>query len=312
MRTHPPRWQDRNKKALFELVCPPGSRHAGELWFSRWGQRPLPLDSLWAAAPLDGELRADVFDYAPRASSAAAGRPGIDWYLNFAHSSLFLAYGGPLLAQDELQVAEHPALASVREWLSKQGDPHLQPLTREGQVATPCLIRGVERRGALATAELYGNAFTRAPFEKIRAATTVLKPPTISNILAMEAPVGGSGRYTTEQIFEVLGTAYAGFCAAIDETRVATGVADPEVVIHTGHWGTGAYGGHRVLMAMLQFVAARIAGVSRVVFHTVDEAGLTPCHAAIERLGKLTMRNLGATIRAIDDMRFMWGAPNGT
>jgi len=308
MLSSPPRWADRNKKALFEHVCPPGTKHAGTVAFARYAQRPLPLTALWADKPLAGELRPDVFQYAPRTEA----RPGVEWHLNFAHSSLFMAYGGPLLAQDELQVVEHPVLAAVRECLCKFGDPRLQPLTREGQIATPVLLRGAQRRCALTTDELYGNAFARAPIDKILRATRVLQPPTISNILAMEAPIGGSGRYRAEELHDVLATAYTGFSAAIEESRLAPGGKDAEVVIHTGHWGTGAYGGDRVLMAMLQLIAARLAGVDRVVFHTVDEAGLVPCHKAIEKLGKLTSRNLGVTIRAIEEMGFMWGAPNGT
>ena len=45
---------------------------------------------------------------------------------------------------------------------------------------------------------------------------------------------------------EVFATAYTGFRAA----RAESG-AGFEVVVHTGHWGTGAYGGDRVLMALL-------------------------------------------------------------
>ncbi len=308
MRTHPPRWQHPKKQALFDHVCPPGSVHAGTITVARWAEQALPMAARWSERPLDGELRADVFQYTPR----TAGRVGLDWHLNFAHSSLFLAYGGPLLAQDELQCVEHPVLGAVRECLREQTDPGLQPLTREQERATPVLLRGVERRCVLDTSTLYGNAFARASVAAIVAATRVLRPPTISNILAMEAPIGGSGYYASSQIEDVLRTAYTGFAATIAETRAATGTNDPEVVIHTGHWGTGAYGGHRVLMAMLQIVAARLAGVSRLVFHTVDERGLAPVHAALEKLGPLATLNLGATIRAIDAMRFMWGAPNGT
>lgn len=308
MRAHPPRWSDRNKKALFAHVCPPGTVHAGSITVARWGTRPLPLTARWGENPLEGELRADVFDYAPRSDR----RPGVEWHLNFAHANLFLAYGGPLLAQDELQVVEHPALAAVRLRLLADPQPGLQPMTRDGDDATPVLIRGVERRCALDTRTLYGNAFSRARIEDVVAATRVLRPPTLSNILAMEAPIGGSGRYRTAQIVEALTTAYSGFSAATEESRAATGVRDPEVVIHTGHWGTGAYGGHRVLMATLQFIAARLAGVSRLVFHTVDEAGTAPCHTAIERLAPLAGRDVGATIAAIEAMNFMWGAPNGT
>ena len=42
------------------------------------------------------------------------GADGI-WHVNFADPQLFVAYGSGLLAQDELQAAEHPMLGSVRE-----------------------------------------------------------------------------------------------------------------------------------------------------------------------------------------------------
>ena len=49
-----------------------------------------------------------LFDYAPNSDDVA------HWYPNFAHSCLFVAYSGALLAQDELQVMEHPILGSLR------------------------------------------------------------------------------------------------------------------------------------------------------------------------------------------------------
>jgi hypothetical protein len=53
----------------------------------------------------------------------------------------------------------------------------------------------------------------------------------------MAAPVG-SGRYTREEIELVLLTAFTGFAAARGESPVGS-----RVIIHTGHWGTGAFGG---------------------------------------------------------------------
>jgi hypothetical protein len=54
----------------------------------------------------------------------------MEWYLNFAHYNLFCAYGGSLFAQDEMQVAEHPPLCSLREALL---DSNIKPLTVESQ-----------------------------------------------------------------------------------------------------------------------------------------------------------------------------------
>jgi hypothetical protein len=41
------------------------------------------------------------------------------WHVNFADPQLFVAYGSQLLAQDELQAAEHPLLGSIREALPR-------------------------------------------------------------------------------------------------------------------------------------------------------------------------------------------------
>ena len=316
---HPPRLGHRNKRAVYEKACPPGARHGGAITVSRWPQSALPSDARWTAAPTALELREDVFTYDPPTRGAA--RVVVEWHLNFAHTILFVAYGGPLFAQDEMQVAEHPALGSVREWLTSEALPGLRAVTREGGAATPVLLRGVERRCAVATdadldadrpSGLYGAAFGRARVESVVRATRVLDPPTVSNLVAMEAPSGASGRYTGAQIRDVLATAYTGFRAARLETDFAAGPA-ARVVLHTGHWGTGAYGGNRVLMAMVQLLAAKAAGVDRMVFHTYDAAGAAPCREAAARLEALAAS--GATVdealAAIERAGFAWGTSDG-
>lgn len=310
---HPPRWVHRNKKALYEHLCPPGTRHIGELTVSRWAVRPLPLTARSAGAFTQIELRPDLFTY----DTAAPGT--MEWHLNFAHSSLFIAYGGPLFAQDEMQVSEHPVLACVREHMAAQADPGLAPRTREQDMPTPVLVRGAQRRGAVATNAnpgedrphgLYGGAFARAPVDAVLRAARRINPPTTSNILAMEAPSGGYGRYALYQIVDTLMTAYTGFTAARSESRHAAG-SDVAVVVHTGHWGTGAYGGDRVLMAMLQFLAARAAGLDTLVFHTFDEAGARPCRDALARLDAMGDATLEQALEQIDAASFQWGQSDG-
>lgn len=308
---HPPRPRHANKRAVLEIAAPPGAIHRGTVTVSRWPQRAPGRDDAWRASPTAVELREDVFTYDPPP-------PGcVEWHLNFAHTILFVAYPGPLFAQDEMQVAEHPALASVREWLTTVSIPGLRPVTREDNAATPVLIRGVERRCVVATdpdldadrpAGLYGNAFARARVTAVQRATRALSPPTVTNVLAMEAPPGGVGRYTAAQIEDILATAYTGFSAARDESD-----AGCEVVVHTGHWGTGAYGGDRVLMALLQLLAARAAGLHRVVFHTFDAAGSAPVREALRRLDELAARRrtLADAIAHIEAEGFRWGEPDG-
>ena len=67
------------------------------------------------------EVRERVYDYRPATGMAGA----VEWHVNFADPRLFTAYGSGLLAQDEMQVAEHPALGALREALSARRWPTL-------------------------------------------------------------------------------------------------------------------------------------------------------------------------------------------
>jgi hypothetical protein len=93
---------------------------------------------------------------------------------------------------------------------------------------------------------LYGNAFARANPDAERRATTRIDPPTITHVIAMAAPSGGRGRYRVDEIEHVLVTAFTAFRAAALESARSRGAGSP-VVVHTGFWGCGAFGGHRVL-----------------------------------------------------------------
>jgi len=87
------------------------------------------------------------------------------------------------------------------------------------------------------------------------------------------------------------------------------------VVVHTGYWGCGAFGGNRELMAMLQMLAAEIAGLTRRVFHTVNESGLVTLNETKNRIaatGLDDITNSEDLIGNIVDMRFQWGCSNGT
>lgn len=200
MAAHPPRWQHRNKKAVARISCPPGSVHSGRLTFSRWQERPLPETYGASATVLEG--RADAFQYAP----PPPGRT-VAWHLNFAHFDVFAFYGGGLFAQDEMQVTEHPALGALREALLT--DAAVTPATVEAGRPTPVLVHGVERRCIVDTAPdpdrgrpdgLYGNNFAAAKAAVVEQATRALTPPTVSNILAIEAPSYGTGTYTRDAI----------------------------------------------------------------------------------------------------------------
>ena len=134
-----------------------------------------------------------------------------------------------------------------------------------------------------------------------------IEPPTTTNVIAMAAPSGGQGRYSGEQIAHILTTAWTGFRAAVLEC------GSGPVAIHTGFWGCGAFGGNRVLMAMLQVIAAGAAGVERLVFHAPGDPG-----AALDSaLRKIRENFAGAPmsdvdlVRRIVAMEFEWGKSDG-
>ncbi len=311
---HPPRFTHPHKKLIHSLSCPKGAEPQGTLTYSRWRAMPLP-ERLPKAAP-DVDMREDVFDYeAPHPDAERS----VEWHVNFADPRLFVAYAGPLLAQDEMQVVEHPALASLLESLKAKKEP---AATEEEGVPTPVLVRGVERRCALSTNAdagagrpegLYGNRFARAPEDAIRQAVSVLDPPTITNVIAIAAPGGGRGTYSMDEIRGVLLTAYTGFRAAVVESDLEDKGAP--VVVHTGHWGTGAFGGNKVLMTMLQLAAARLAEVHSVVFHTFDGDGSIAFREGDRRLRALNAdkpeQPVEDLLGAICAMGFRWGESDG-
>ena len=285
MAEHPPVLHDANKRIVFRIACPPGAVFGGALEFSRWPEMALP-SHLQRVPPGFVIQVPGFFDYAPR-----GGVDRLEWHLNFADPEVFGYYGGGLLAQDELQVAEHPALGALREALLAEGIP---ARTVERGRPTPVLVRGVERRVAIATDPdaaagrphgLYGNLFRRASPEVLVRAVTAIEPPTRSNIVAIAALPGGSGTYRRDEIEVLLATAFSGFRAAVVES---TDVASAEgAIIHTGYWGCGAFGGNRILMALLQVAAASMAGMEQVVFHTGAAGGVDPLAEALETLAEL-------------------------
>lgn len=311
---HPPIWRHPNKEAVAAISCPPDAIHGGTLGYSRWPAMPLPGSNDGDRATTLVE-RPGFYDYAPIDDAAVA------WHVNFADPHLFAAYGSPLLAQDELQVAEHPILGALREALVADG---AVARTMEGGRPTPVLVTGVERRCRIATEPdaaagrpegLYGNRFADARADVVRRATSRLEPPTVSNVIAMAAPGYGHGVYTAEQIEGILVTATTAFAAARTETA---NIRDPRtrVVVHTGFWGCGAFGGNRVLMAALQVIAARLVGVDTLAFHVGDPTGAELLADAIGFVdgpgGVGASPTTRALVEAVAHYGFRWGVSDGT
>jgi hypothetical protein len=313
-REHPPRVREVRKSVLLDMAYPAGVVPAGTVEVTQWAESRA--ETLGFGSRTEIELRPDFFDYAPSADGVT------EWHLNFADARLFCAYGSRLFAQDEMQVAEHPLLACVREALLAEG---MSTLTYDEHGATPILVRNVARMLAIATnadaaagrpAGLYGNAFAAAPVAAIRQATRRIEPPTMSNIIAMAAPSGGHDEYTPFEIGFIFRTALTAFAAARQESQRAGGPACG-TRIHTGFWGCGAFGGDRTMMIALQALAARVAGLEQLVLHTGDQAGIEDARRGIEAADGFTAGReaqpvgLEALVTHFKRLGLRWGYSDG-
>jgi len=313
MRQHPPVLRNPNKLVVFRVACPDGTA-GGHLSYSRWAEMPFPATADPGRAATLLAVRDGFYDYEPPIE------PALEWHVNFADPRLFYAYGSSLFAQDEMQVAEHPMLGSLREALVAE---RRSTLTVEDHRPRPVLVMGAERRVRIATDRsaadgrpngLYGNAFANAAPDAVRRATEEIDPPAISNIIAIAAPTGGYGRYRKDQIEIVLATAYSGFRAAVFESRRATG-SSAGVIVHSGFWGCGAFGGNRVMMTLLQALAADMAGVDRLVLHIGDSSG----HAIVDQAGAMLRDvvaepepvGMDAIVGRIGSLGLEWGFSDG-
>lgn len=306
-----PRFFHPNKQRLYELAFPPGKPSEGEIGYTRWAVRLLPDSFTVDRLPLVIERQPGFFDYKPSDRDDLAV-----WHMNFANNDAFSSWGNSLFAQDEIQVAEHPALIALRMAATKSG---ISMFCIEGEEPTPILITGVERRLSISTTPsperpngLYGNQFGRAQAEDVVAATTVLPLPGKTNLIVIEAPADGSGCYSEEEIGFILRTAFSGFAAAREMSLDSLQARD--VCIHTGFWGCGAYGGNRVLMTLLQMIAADLAEVSQLVFHFGDSSGdifISQAEEAYRLLKSDVAITTEQMITHLAEQNYSWGSSDG-
>ena len=312
MISSPPVWSP-IKQLVFDITAPPGTKHLGELHFKRWF-----VDDLPDATPYDTHLqvisRESVYDYIQPSPDENI----MAWHVNFADPDLFVAYGSELMAQDEIQAAEHPVLGALREALLEDSYPSITRTVEAGE-PSPITIANVERRAIVMTdinAEegrprgLYGNQFSDATPDVIRNAVIPLDPTTMTNLVAIAAPYGGFKTYTEDEIENILRTAYTGFAAARSETLRLAG-SDSRVRVHSGFWGCGAFGGNRLMMIMLQIFAAKLAEIDSLVIHTVDRTGTDSFDTANDLILGHLDESSEVFINWIWSLELQWGQSDG-
>ena len=304
LKLHPPRIEYAKKQLLFDISLSRGL--SGDASVLRYQEIPLP--STYQPYEEDTPIvaRKGYFQYTTSDRTE-------DWFMNFAHHDLFHGYGLFMFAQDEIQVAEHPVLASFREMMLA-GAAGLRPMTVEGGVPTPVLFRRLQRTVAIDTRSIYGARFARADEGAIRKSVRPIEPPTLSNILAIEAPISSGNKvYDRAEVEGALRTAFSGFRAAVLSSVDAVKAGKP-IVLHTGNWGCGAYGGNRQLMLSIQMMAARLAGIAELVIYggadSNDDVGVFD--AELSR--RFKFKPGVAVSRVVDRLvaaGFQWGTPDG-
>lgn len=304
LRDYPPQVEHVKKRLLFDMALENGLN--GPLTIRRYQAFSLPR--IWQPFSPATEIKACKGYFRYNDSDTCR-----HWYMNFAHHDLFTGYGHFMFAQDEIQVAEHPALACLRELMLTRTDA-LKPRTVENELPTPVLFSDVQRTLKIDTHSIYGARFARADEATIRESVSQFLPASRSNILAIESPVSAGNRiYSRSEIELALLTAYSGF-RAIVLTSVSGDSTPQPVVLHTGNWGCGAYGGNRQLMLTIQMMAARLAGLSSVVFYcgadSVDDVA-TFDYALSKQFKFRPGVKIEQVVMRLVNQRFHWGTPDG-
>ncbi|KAK9811946.1 hypothetical protein WJX73_001922 [Symbiochloris irregularis] len=278
----PPVFNSGKKQQLWEYLqqsCSFSERDC--LSAIRWGG-PCPVETTSKLATII-EVVSDPYQYTT----------GL-WYLNFADMNLFGFYGSDLFAQDEVMCAEIPVLMAVREALDKDA----LTASHTDNEATPVTITNVRHK--VTVRGVYGHEFRHLPWKVIQ--NNLDLDDTLVNVVAAAAP-RGHGLYTEKQLIDIFTTAYRAFSAAVTHHSMDNG--NDKIVLHTGHWGCGAFGGNKVVMAKLQVAAAQSAGVGRLVYHAMSEGALVESAVKGVPGGKQVIEQLLLE-------KHQWGVSNGT
>ena len=114
-KNHPPQFTNPNKLAFYNKVA--GGTTAGSVEVTRWAATDLPARRSSHRPRVT--VRPGYFTYDSPDTITTK-----HWHLNFAHNDLFAFWAGSLLAQDEMQVLEHPIWpASASPSLPKEHRP---------------------------------------------------------------------------------------------------------------------------------------------------------------------------------------------
>lgn len=229
------------------------------------------------------------------------------WTADFADNDLLGFCKGGLLAQEELLCVEHPSLVHLKEELEKSDETRY--LSRPNSPDRIALIRGAKRRAVF---NMYGNGFASASHEEINRHLQVIPDPQASNIFAFAAPVGAPNTPYSRSDFE---TAFIRAYNAFRAMKEGGDERNKTVVVHTGNWGCGAFGGNPVIMNLLQMLAASAAGVEHLNFYPMSaRQEMTEANRIFDEVQRVKpIATVEEVISYLEkNYEFKWGVSNGT
>lgn len=260
---HLPEYKLECKQKAFERAMQVHGQDIGDIEVSHVMCDKSISDEVLTQKSIKINMDREFYDY-------RKARSGEDtWFVNFADPQLFVAAEGALFAQDEIQTLEMPLLAAFRRYIDSNHIGGFAPYTSYCGNPTPYLFKSVpywikvDTRPLLRNGtrgNIYGNNLLTASDKEIEAGIRTVDGEYRVNVLAIAAPRFGSGKYSKDDITLVLRTLLCAFSAVRAQS---TG----RIVIHSGNWGCGAFGGNPELMYLAQMYAASVCGIDELVLH---------------------------------------------
>lgn len=319
IQNYPPKFKNRTKAEFYEKALDIYKNQEGKIFVTQCTfNGDVAEKNIISLKPIDVQTEKSFFNYAADSSSETRSV----WYLNYADANLFGFYGSDLFAQDEIQTLEHPLLCSVREYLLRNKIRHISPNTtfvcHEHCFPAPVLIENVPYWISVNTspvlddghaANLYGNNFASARSEKIEAGIKVFDGSVTSNIIAVAAISSRKHLYNRNQIDFTFKTALCAF----EKARFLSVAHNPldenlKVVIHTGNWGCGVFGGDKEFMYLVQIIAASAVGIDEIVFHAVDEDLLA---SAKKKFSTMQETSFASCVDYLHSQNYKWNSGDG-
>lgn len=272
------KFESKRKEFLYELVKQDYTGHKSLITVTKYRETGVPVFlNPFKRTEIAGEMNSYTYKVWDVEKAKI-----IPYYVNFSDEHLFAFGLGDLFAQDEIQNAEHGFVPSmIRKALEmiQVTNSKYRPVTK----GTPFTVRNLDAICNMDTTKIYGWNLIDASEKDVREAVAkdrfnkgcsgpVAKfqnPYPVTNLICMLAPTSGyDGKpYQRDELINILRTAYTAFRAAVLESEIL----GADCCIHTGNWGTGAFGNNPELIAILQMLAANLAGVKQLYYHTFDK-----------------------------------------